>query len=263
MGKRFDCTHKPSPSPQPSPGPSPPGPPPPPPPPPGPSPPSPVRPCQTDTRDSTCDIVAQNSPEKKPSFQCPWSNSIGKYGVYVVPCNDWRQDLFYKVDGGWGGAHVTLSEFGNFSDDQANRSFENFKNAWYNNSLSKDKWRPGQGKTGFKALQHKTGWRGMGITSNTLDAMADTLRNTVYKPKAKGDWHITLASLTNQTFGQNDATYRSMVDALQGTPWSVVLVKIDKECGENGGKCKMVFHRKRGFFVGQHDVSTEAADVVV
>jgi len=160
------------------------------------------------------------------------------------------------VDSGWGGAHVTLTKFSSYDEKTVLAAFADFKKKWYANSKSADRWRPGssgQGSTSFEPQQHTDGWRGMGIKSNMLDYVHDTLASTAFQPltKPKDKWHITLASVTGKTFSADEATFKEMVQALYHKAWSLVLVKVDKEDG------KLVFHRKSGFFVGQHDVDSK------
>lgn len=224
---------------------------------PGPAPAPPPAACQTDTFQSTCQIQDPDAKGREPIFECPTSDYIGKWAVYAVPCSNWNTQLFYQVDSGWGGAHITLTEFDEFSNSKVQSAFNDFKQKWYANKMSTGKWRPGQGSTGFTAEQHTTGWRGMGIRSDMLDAIDDTLAKTQFRPKAKGDWHITLASETDKKFSSNNVAFSKMDNALQGVPWSLVLVQVTKECNKMGG-CKMVFHRKGGFFVGQQDVTSES-----
>lgn len=222
--------------------------------------PAPQPACQTDTFQSTCKIQDPDDKDREPIFECPSSDFIGKWAVYAVPCSQPHTHLFYQVDSGWGGAHITLAEFDHFEGMKARNAFDDFKQKWYANKMSAGNWRPGQGSTGFTAEQHTSGWRGMGITSNMLDAIDDTLGHTQFRPKAKGDWHITLASETDKKFSSNDVAFENMKKAVHGIPWSLVLVQISKECSRGQG-CKMVFHRKDGFYVGQRDVTSESNSV--
>lgn len=149
----------------------------------------------------------------------------------------------YSIDPGWGGAHVTMTSFKNFSNTgEALHAFSTLKNSLH----AKGKpnfWRP----QNFTVKNKGTGFRSLEFPSQNLDNMVDKMsaagwKHTLQKANWHALWHITIASLEGKSFKHGDVNFHKLTNLFSNHHWALVLVHA--KAHSNG---TIYFHHERGF----------------
>jgi hypothetical protein len=203
-----------------------------------PTPPTPAPPTPTSTK--CWDQIHKAGACNSTLLKCPNEDYLGKWSVYVVPCDDAKIQQIYDMDPGWGGAHLTMTGFQTMNSSQAASIFS--KAVASMTSADSLGWHPDSDSFNVQQGGRAGVWRALGIYSSNLDLTADKLTHAGWdNPQTKGKWHMTLANMTNRTFQRGDPTYSALTSWFQSIHWAIVLVECYK--GDDG---VMYFHHQNG-----------------
>merc|ERR1712232_47898 len=173
---------------------------------------------------------------------CPDNSHVGKWSVYVVPCDDSHVNDLYSMDPGWGGAHITMTSFQDESENSAVEKFNKLKDKLHSKG-EQWKWHP----MTFSAEKKSNGVVRVGIKSQNLDHMVGSIGNAGWKsPTEEGNWHVTMTDLTHKKFSDHDQKYKQRTQWFENMPqhWAVVLVNCYKDASG-----ELRFRRQNGYTV--------------
>jgi hypothetical protein len=166
--------------------------------------------------------------------KCVDKSFVGKWSVYAVPCDNAHK--LYSMDENWGGAHITMTSFQEMDKNKAQSVFGKLKDALHPGRPNN--WQPQT----FSAEAKTDGTRRIQIISSNLDAMPPVMKRAGWdSPTAKGNWHVTMADLTGESFKKGDENYNNRTREFSKSHWALVLVECFKD---NDGK--IAFHRQDG-----------------